>query len=66
MKHVFNVSGLALYARWEHRGNLIGFAKKDSKGGSMRIRHRRVFLGIALTLAAGLAPAQDLRLMHFF
>ena len=31
----------------------------------MRIRYRRFFFGIALTLAVGLAPAQDLRLVHF-
>src|ERR1017187_196354 len=31
----------------------------------MRIRYRLVFFGIALTLAAGLVPAQDLRLVHF-
>jgi hypothetical protein len=31
----------------------------------MRIRHRRAFFGIALTLAAGLALAQDLRTVHF-
>jgi len=31
----------------------------------MRIRNRQVFFGIALTLAVGLVPAQDLRLVHF-
>src|ERR1017187_8064783 len=31
----------------------------------MRIRYRRFFFGIALTLAVGLVPAQDLRLVHF-
>lgn len=31
----------------------------------MRIRHRWFLFGIALTLAAGLMPAQDLRLVHF-
>jgi hypothetical protein len=31
----------------------------------MRIRYRRVFFGVALALAAGLAPAQDLRIVHF-
>ena len=31
----------------------------------MRIRYGQVFFGIALTLAAGLAPAQDLRTVHF-
>ena len=31
----------------------------------MRIRYRQVFFGIALTLAAGLVLAQDLRVVHF-
>jgi hypothetical protein len=31
----------------------------------MRIQYRRVFFGIAVTLAAGLVTAQDLRLVHF-
>ena len=31
----------------------------------MRIQYRRVVFGIALTLAAGLASAQDLRVVHF-
>lgn len=31
----------------------------------MTIRYRRLFFGIALTLAVGVAPAQDLRLVHF-
>lgn len=31
----------------------------------MRIRYRQVFFGIALALAAGLAPAQDTRTVHF-
>ena len=31
----------------------------------MRIRNRQVFFGIALTLAIGLVPAQDLRVVHF-
>ena len=31
----------------------------------MRIRYRPAFFGIAFTLAVGLAPAQDLRLVHF-
>ncbi len=31
----------------------------------MRTQYRHVFFGIALTLAAGLAPAQDLRQVHF-
>jgi hypothetical protein len=31
----------------------------------MKIRYRTVFSGIALTLAAGLMTAQDLRLVHF-
>jgi hypothetical protein len=28
MKHTFNVSGLALFSRQEHRGNLIGSQKE--------------------------------------
>ena len=31
----------------------------------MRIRYRQVLLGLAATLAVGLAPAQDLRIVHF-
>jgi hypothetical protein len=31
----------------------------------MKLRYRRVFFGIALTLAAGLVTAQDLRQVHF-
>src|ERR1017187_8771792 len=31
----------------------------------MRIRNRKVFFGIALPLAIGLVPAQDLRVVHF-
>jgi hypothetical protein len=31
----------------------------------MRIQYRRAFFGIALTLAVGLARAQDLRIVHF-
>src|ERR1035437_8984875 len=31
----------------------------------MKTRYRRVFFGIALTLAAGLVTAQDLRQVHF-
>ena len=31
----------------------------------MKIRYKQVFFGVALMLAAGLAPAQDQRLVHF-
>src|ERR1035437_481036 len=65
MKHAFNVSGLALFSRQEHRGSLTGSQKEIQKRRAMRIRNRKVFFGIALTLAAGLVLAQDLRVVHF-
>jgi hypothetical protein len=65
MKHTFNLFGLALFSRQEHRGSLIGSQQEIPKGGVMRIRHRRVFFGIALILAAGLVTAQDLRPVRF-
>ena len=40
-------------------------AKRDPKGGVVRIRYKQALFGIAVTLAVGLAPAQDLRQMHF-
>src|ERR1700722_243631 len=40
------------------------FATRDPKGGVMRTRYKQALLGIAVTLAAGLAPAQDLRQTH--
>jgi hypothetical protein len=65
MKHTFNVFVLALFSCQEHRGSLTGSQKEIQNGGAMRIRNRQVFFGIALTLAVGLGPAQDLRLVHF-
>src|SRR5580700_9028884 len=44
---------------------MIGSQKEIHKGGAMRIRFRRFFFGIALTLTAGLVLAQDLRTVHF-
>src|ERR1700728_620550 len=35
-------------------------AKSDPRGGTMRIRHKRAFWGVALTVAGGLVTAQDL------
>jgi hypothetical protein len=43
----------------------VGLQKEIQQGEAMKIRYKRVSFGIALMLAAGLAPAQDLRLVHF-
>src|SRR5450755_225080 len=60
-QHVRTCSLIPLGAPWEPDW----VAKKDTKGEIMRIRYRPAFFGIAFTLAVGLAPAQDLRLVHF-
>jgi hypothetical protein len=43
----------------------VGLQKEIQQGEAMKIRYKRVSFGIALMLAAGLAPAQDLRLVQF-
>jgi hypothetical protein len=43
----------------------VGLQKEIQQGEAMKIRYKRVSFGIALIMAAGLAPAQDLRLVHF-
>jgi hypothetical protein len=65
MKHTFNLSGLAAHGRRVHRGNLIGSQTEIRGGGTMKIRYGRTLLGVAFTLAVGLAPAQDLRNVQF-
>jgi hypothetical protein len=65
MKQTFDGSVLALFSRQAHRGSLIGSQEAIQQGGTMKIRFRRAFWGVALALAGGLVTAQDLRPVSF-